>query len=126
MEVPGLVVSSITPEQWMSRWESRGVVELGCSDPELLSRYKRGKAMRDWWFKEKGELSRLGSWFMPEEFLGFLMPECFCELFGRWPITCIVRSLYDEHYSDDEYKSDMHHREMGFDHERDGYRCFRV
>lgn len=98
----------------------------GCSNPALLARYKRGKAMKDWWTKENGENARIGATFIPEEHLIHLMPDCFFELFGRYPITPIVRQLYDNSYPyehDDlpSFLGDMHKRELGIDRTQTGW-----
>jgi hypothetical protein len=118
-------ITDTSPEEWIFNWETHGKKTSGCSDPQKLALYKRGKAMRDWWFEEKGELKRLlRGLYAPEEFAGFLMPDCFFELFERYPITALVRQIHDSHYSQENFESDMRYRAMGLDPERDGYRVF--
>jgi hypothetical protein len=63
----------------------------------LLCRYLLGKSQRDWWSREIGWWNKNGA-FIPEEFLGFLGPLPFIELFGRVPITRIVRYYFDNRY----------------------------
>ena len=71
----------------------------------LFMLYARGKAMRDWWSKEKGWWDKEAV-YLPEDFLCHLMPDCFYELFGRYPITEIVRLKYDNRYSDLAWRMD--------------------
>jgi hypothetical protein len=121
-------VTSMSPEEAIFRWETYGENIEGSTDPNKLAFYKRGKAMRDWWFQEKGEWQRLcngRSMFLPEEMAEFFVPDCFFELFGRYPITALVRHFYDNRYSTDDFDSDMRYRAMGLDPEQDGYRVFR-
>lgn len=86
---------SPSAEEWLCEYESRGNVLPDCREIDLLSRYWRGKANRDWWNKETGR-----NWpFIPEEFLAMLGPLPFIELFGRDPITTVVRYFYDNRYA---------------------------
>lgn len=127
LSIPELI-TDISPEEWMFRWETHGEMLSGCSRPEQLRRYKRGKAMRDWWFKETGDWGRLvdgRTLFLPEEMLEFLVPGCFYELFSRWPITALARQFYDNGYTQSDYENDMKYRAMGLDPEQGGYRVFR-
>jgi hypothetical protein len=121
-------VTTMSPEEAIFRWETHGESIEGSTDPARLILYKRGKAMRDWWFKEKGEWARLCSGrtlFFPEETMEFLMPVCFFELFGRFPITAWVRWFYDNQYSQTDFESDMRYRSIGLDPEQGGYRVFK-
>lgn len=121
------IITTTTPEEAIFRWETYGEELKGSTDPSKLALYKRGKAMRDWWFKEKGEWSRLclaRTMFLPEEMSEFLMPDCFFELFGRYPITAFVRQFYDNKYTEENFKKDMRYRSLGLDPEQDGYRIF--
>ena len=103
------VVTSMSPEEAIFRWESRGERIEGSTDPVKLALYKRGKLMRDWWTKELGEWARLGSrsMFFPEELTEFFMPDCFLELFDRYPITFWVRHFYDNRYSLVDFEKDI-------------------
>lgn len=87
-------------------WESRGIPStVRSSDSRLLHRYVQGKSQRDWWTKEIGWLNQ-NACYVPEEFLSMLGPLPFIELFGRGPITRIVRHYFDNHYSLWEFKLD--------------------
>jgi hypothetical protein len=122
-------VTTMSPEEAIFRWETHGESIEGSTDPTRLTLYKRGKAMRDWWFKEKGEWARLyngHTMIFPEEMAEFFMPDCFFELFGRFPITALVRQFYDNGYSQTDFDSDMRYRSIGLDPEQGGYRIFRV
>lgn len=88
----------ITPAEWLFTFETHGKIAGPCSDLGLLGRYWWGKANRDWWFKEVGWFKK-NAIFIPEEFLGFLTPLCFIELFGRAPIIELVRYYHDNGYS---------------------------
>ena len=103
MRLPGvLCAGSITASEWLSEYESRGNALPACCELELLGRYWRGKANLDWWNKETGK-----NWpFIAEEFLGMLGPLPFIDLFGRAPITRIVRYFYDNHYRLWEFRLD--------------------
>jgi hypothetical protein len=121
-------ITSVSPEEAIFRWETYGETIEGSTDPIKLALYKRGKAMRDWWFQEKGEGQRLCygcTMFLPEETVEFFMPDCFFELFGRYPITALVRHFYDNQYSAEDFYSDMRYREAGLDPEQGGYRVIR-
>ena len=121
-------VIPMSPEEAIFRWETYGESIEGSADPPKLAIYKRGKAMRDWWFQEKGEWLRLcngRTMFVPEEMAEFFMPDCFFELFDRYPITALVRYFYDNQYSVSDFDSDMRYRAMGLDPEQGGYRVFR-
>lgn len=122
-------VTSMSPEEAIFRWETYGENIEGSTDPNQLALYKRGKAMRDWWFQEKGEWQRLcngRSMFLPEEMAEFFLPDCFFDLFDRYPITALVRHFYDNRYSTDDFDSDMRYRAMGLDPEQDGYRVLEL
>ena len=93
---------------------------VGCSHPQLLAQYERGKANRDWWFKEKGWWNKNAS-YVPEDFLVHLTDECFFELFGRFPIPEIVRRKYDNHYSSIAFTMDMKIKLMIFEGKLIGY-----
>jgi hypothetical protein len=122
------IVTSMPPEEAIFRWETYGETIKGSADPYKLAVYKRGKAMRDWWFQEKGEFTRLCNgctMFLPEEMAEFLMPDCFYELFNRYPITALVRHFYDNGYTVINFDRDMQYRAVGLDPEQGGYRVFR-
>lgn len=87
-------------------WESQGKSCFVCPEEHtLLSRYLLGKSQRDWWSKEIGWWNKNAS-YVPEEFLGFLGPLPFIELFGRAPITSIVRFYFDNRYRLWEFRLD--------------------
>ena len=93
---------SVTAAEWLCEYESRGNILQECCELEMLGRYWRGKANLDWWNKETGK-----NWpFIPEEFLGMLGPLPFIDLFGRAPITRIVRYFHDNHYRLWEFRLD--------------------
>lgn len=91
--------------EWLHEWESRGVALSSCAELPLLRRYWRGKAMRDWWSKEIGWLNHHAC-FIPEEYLAMLGPLPFIELFGREPISRIVRLHFDNRYSNWSFRMD--------------------
>ena len=96
----------ISPEEIIFERETHGKVSAtDCSDFSLLSQYDRGKANRDWWYKEIGWWTKHAE-FVPEEFLIHLTPECFIEVFGRPPRVHPVRYCYDNFYSEEEWKRD--------------------
>ena len=66
--------------------------------------YSRQKP-KDWWSKEVGWLNSNCA-YIPEEFIGFLGPFCFIELFGRAPIARLVRYYHDNHYRKWEFNLD--------------------
>ena len=103
------VVTSMSPEEAILRWESHGERIEGSTDPAKLGLYKRGKAMRDWWTHELGVWERLASrsMFFPEELTEFFMPDCFFELFKRYPIAPWVRHFYDNQYSLADFEKDI-------------------
>ncbi len=79
-------------------WESQGKSSIVRPEEEaLLNQYAQGKSQRDWWTREIGWWNKNAS-YMPEEFLHFLGPLPFIELFSRCPITRIVRYYYDNNY----------------------------
>lgn len=96
MRLPAVAAGGlVTAAEWLCEYESRGNILPECCELGLLSRYWRGKANRDWWNRETGR-----NWpFFGEEFLGMLGPLPFIELFGRQPITRVVRYLYDNNYA---------------------------
>lgn len=115
----------VSAEDCLWEYETHGR-KVSCCEPQLLSTLRRGKANRDWWTKEIGWWTRhCGSLYLPEEFLPHLTPEAFFQLFKRYPITAVVRSLMDNYYSDTQYQDDMRLRELGLDRERDGVRVIR-
>jgi hypothetical protein len=88
-----------TPEEIIFERETFGKVSASdCTDWDLLAKYDKGKANRDWWSKEKGWWDKNAA-YVPEEFLSHLTDECFFELFGRWPIPEKVRFIYDNKYT---------------------------
>jgi len=90
----------------LCKWESTGQPSY-CLPEEgaLLEQYVRGKRQRDWWTKEIGWWNKEAV-FTPEEFLHLLGPLPFLELFGRGPITRLVRYYYDNTYHLWEFKLD--------------------
>jgi hypothetical protein len=103
------------PEEIIFARETHGICTAeGCSDPELLSTYERGKAMRDYWTKEIGWWKKWAA-FLPEDFLVHLTDECFYEIFGRYPILEIVRFRYDNHYTYTAFRADMWIRALEHD-----------
>src|SRR5580658_269179 len=87
-----------TAEEWMFAFETYGEVGPRCRNVDLLNQYWHGKTNRDWWTKEIGWWNK-HSIFVPEEFLRMLTPLCFIELFGREPITELIRFYFDNRYS---------------------------
>lgn len=120
----GIAEDGISAAEALCIWESEG--KSSCIRPEefeMLGRYERGKSQRDWWSKEIGWWNKNAS-FMPEEFLNFLGPLPFIELFGRPPITRLVRYYHDNTYRLWEFKLDalMKGKERGWNmgyYERD-------
>ena len=100
---PGM--NGVSAAEWLYTYESTGKNLGMCSEPNLLSRYRRGKMMRDWWSKEVGWWDKNAT-YIPEEWLGMLGPLPFIELFGREPITRIVRHYHDNSYKDWEFLLD--------------------
>lgn len=106
----------------MQDFESCGVTVQTCTEPDLLQQYADGKSNRDYWFKE------MGCWkkeciFIDEEFLPHLTPCTFAELFGRWPRTHMIRYLFDNNYSIEDFNSDTDRLyKYGLEHERCGWR----
>lgn len=96
---------STTAAEWLCEFESRGNALPDCCEIELLERYWRGKAMRDWWSKESAWWRRHSA-AIAEEWLGFLGPLPFIELFGRAPITPLVRYFHDNRYSNLQFRLD--------------------
>lgn len=86
-------------------YESRGTNIGKCGEPNLLARYWRGKMMRDWWTKQKGWWDK-NAIYMPEEWLRWLGPLPFIDLFDRAPISRLVRYYYDNHYQTWEFRLD--------------------
>lgn len=87
-------------------WESTGSpCTVSPEDYCLFLQYAQGKSQRDWWTREIGLWNKELIYF-PEEFLKFLGPLPFIELFGRAPISRIVRYFYDNHYALWEFKLD--------------------
>lgn len=79
-------------------WESTGKsCNVSLEDSKLLNKYIKGKSQKDWWTKERGWMDK-HSVYIPEEFLGLLGPLPFIELFGRTPITRLVRYYHDNTY----------------------------
>jgi hypothetical protein len=102
----GAAEDGLTAAEALCIWESQGVVaSVLPEEVELFARYMHGKNQRDWWTKEVGWWSKNNA-YIPEEFLCFLGPLPFIELFGRGPITNIVRYYYDNHYSLWEFRLD--------------------
>lgn len=95
----------ISPEVWMYQYETYGEKGAFCSDLAKLRALWRGKANRDWWFKEIGRVEWSAA-FIPEEFMSMLIPVCFIDLFGREPITELVREYYDNRYRAFDYRID--------------------
>jgi hypothetical protein len=94
----GVADDGVSAEESLCIWESQGKQSFVRPDEcELLCRYLLGKSQRDWWSREIGWWNKNGA-FIPEEFLGFLGPLPFIELFGRVPITRIVRYYFDNRY----------------------------
>lgn len=96
----------ITAGEWLFMYETHGKVLESCNDLPTLDAYWRGKTNRDYWFKEVGWLNK-HSVCIPEEFLHFMHPLCFIELFGRAPITELVRFRYDNSYRLLDFRVDM-------------------
>jgi hypothetical protein len=87
-------------------WESRGKPSSVIpEEAALLARYVQGKSQRDWWTKEIGWWNK-NSVYSPEEFLRFLGPLPFIDLFGRGPIPRLVRYYYDNGYALWEFRLD--------------------
>lgn len=109
MESPDILEgeTGLSAAEGLCLWESRGKASTVRSNEwPLLRRYLKGKRQRDWWSKEIGWWNKWAPAYMPEEFLGFLGPLPFIELFGRSPITRLVRYFYDNHYSLWEFRLD--------------------
>src|SRR5271154_3404987 len=62
-------------ETCIFEFETFGKRPSTCSDPDLLFRYRKGKANRDWWTKEKGWWDKC-SIYIQEDWLDRLLPEC--------------------------------------------------
>ena len=94
----GVLDGGLSAAEAICTWESQG---KGCavdpSEASLLQRYIHGKSQRDWWTKEIGWWNKNAS-YIPEEFLGFIGPLPFIELFGCAPITRLVRYYHDNSY----------------------------
>ena len=87
-------------------WESRGEPCCVCpKESQLLNRYLHGKSQRYWWNKELGWWNKHAV-YIAEEFLSFLGPLPFIEMFGRAPITRLVRYYYDNGYALWEFRLD--------------------
>ena len=116
--------NGLSPEEYFLNVDSYNKhPEEGCKDPILYIKYRTGKLNRDWWFKHLGDLKREKSILLDEDYLVFLNPDCFCDLFGRWPRTHLVRWIYDNNYSRDMLDRDIKLVRLGFEKEQDGYRC---
>lgn len=90
----------------MYRFETYGErVPIDISKSTLGWQYIQGKANRDFWFKEKGWWDK-HSVYIPEEFLTHLMPLCFIEMFSRAPRVHLVRYVFDNFYTDEEFERD--------------------
>jgi hypothetical protein len=104
----GVAEDGLSAAEALCLWESQGKPSHVRPGAEwvLLCRYLRGKSQRDWWTKEIGWWNKNAA-YMPEEFLGFLGPLPFIELFGRSPITRIVRYYFDNRYHLWEFRLDV-------------------
>lgn len=88
-------------------WESTGKsCQVIPEQEELLNRYVYGKGQRDWWTKEIGWWNK-NAFYVAEEFIRFLHPLNFIELFGREPLTNLVRYCHDNQYAAWEFKLDL-------------------
>ena len=98
--------------------------EEGCREPELYSQYRLGKLNWDWWTKEIGSRDKSGEYpYVREEFLDHLTPECFEELFKRYPRTHLVRWFFDNDYTPDMFREDSERLfNHGFEREPGGFR----
>jgi len=109
--------------EWILSFESLTKTFATCSEPDLALTYRRGKANRDWWNKDIGWWNREAAAYFQEEFLSHLNPECFAELFGRWPRTHMARKLHDNDYSQQDFESDAERFfTLGLEREQCGWR----
>lgn len=99
-------IEGITAAEWLFTFETHGNNLGGCKEYPLLVQYWAGKIGRDYWHKEIGWWDKNGV-YQPEEFLRFMNPLCFIELFGRAPIDEFVRYYYDNQYSLLDFRMDM-------------------
>jgi hypothetical protein len=102
---PNPLTTYDTPEEAIFRFETYGE-NATCPDPKF-GLYKRGKANRDFWTKEKGWWDK-EALYVAEMFLVHLTIECFQELFEPWwPRVHIVREFFDNNYTQAEYLKDV-------------------
>lgn len=109
-----------TAAEAVFNYETHGMASERCREPELLSRYLRGKGNRDWWTKEIGWW-RKHALFLAEEFLSFLTPEAFFDLFGHFPRTWFVRDCFDNNYTEEMLAEDQRVGKFGLEREQGGF-----
>ena len=95
------------------------------SEPQGVTPLRRGKAMRDFWTKEVGWWNK-NARYCPEEFLDALTPDCFYELFQRYPITPLVRYWHDNHYSTWMFRYEMWERARGRERLQKGWELYNL
>lgn len=101
-------------------FESTNTV-LNCREPRLYALLARGKSNRDYWTKEISWWNR-NAVFNREEFVAFLTPEAYLELFGLEPATMRVRYWFDNNYTDGEFERDMGLASIGLERGPEGLR----
>ena len=102
---------------------SKCSTRMKISQPPYDGLLERGKAMRDFWTKEVGWWNK-SAVYCAEEFLDALMPDCFCELFGRYPITPLVRYWHDNRYSIRMFRYEMWERARGRERLQEGWTIY--
>jgi hypothetical protein len=119
LRAPGTAVSEgVSAAEALLAFESFGKT-IPCREPELLAEYRRGKANRDWWTKEKGWWDKHAC-YVDEEFSCHITPEPFYELFGHWPRSPLVRYWFDNNYTNEEFDQDQKLFYRGIERGQDG------
>jgi len=81
---------------------------------DLAWKYIKGKANKDWWFREVGWWEK-NAVFIAEEFLAHVTPLCFIQLFGKAPQTHFVRHVFDNGYTESDYEVALASLKRGFE-----------
>ena len=96
----------VSAEEAVFTYESHGkLLNIKHTDEVLAIDYFFGKSNKDWWFQEKGWWDKYSA-YTPEEFLTHLTPECFFQLFSRFPSVHLTRLVYDNNYTEKQFEID--------------------